>query len=368
MTKTIETLEQERDDISISLNIKDGEFSKDDGVINNRSQAESKDVRIFNSRLEVPPPNLEYKQHYESACKAVGRIIVRLSKEDEKDEWKYGTGFCVKKDIIITAAHVLQNPKSKNISIYIYFGNDAHIEREIAMCGIDNTRGVFRLKSCGREFDNQFKEPLLIPGVDKSQDKQYNWFINNDLEVLRFENNNSPIKQGYLFPMIPSGPTASKVHYVMGYPGYADLDTFIRKLSGVDNKINKNIYNFYSAYRGFQRKTICIGKVTGSNEKVLTHQCPTLPGTSGGVLANSEFKDQFIGIHLGSNTLTGNIALTLFKIFTRTTTKTTTKSTTTPTTTTTAESSTTNNNKLIIEAVCDLITTTTVIGVQKPQN
>ncbi|EFA80018.1 hypothetical protein PPL_06839 [Heterostelium album PN500] len=274
-------------------------------------------VRTINSMSKIVPipPEIANSQNYSSTSKAVGRIIIlthviRLKAKGQKDAWQCGTGFCVSNDTVVTAAHVFHNPDSKYINIYMFFGYNAHIPSEIDMDDIDNCDGVYELISLGREFHDQFKDPLLVRGVDNSN-QQFKWYFDNDLQFLKFKN--KPNDHTYLIPKLPD-IEGLKDHFVMGYPGLPDMDTFVKRFSlSLKQDELSYIDACFKAYAGFQKKTVCIGTIhpCRSNVQVLSHCCPTFTGTSGGILANSQYNQQFIGIHIGNATETGSIAISV---------------------------------------------------------
>ncbi|EFA80016.1 hypothetical protein PPL_06837 [Heterostelium album PN500] len=265
--------------------------------------------------------DLQYKETYENTSSAVGRIFVSFKvREEEYPVWCSGTGFCVKNDLVMTAGHVLAYPVNPNDpietqemqrnmkyeKIYIFFGPDATITSEIDLTNIDKEI-MYELESCGRDFDQSFKDPLVFSG---SNDQRYLWPTHNDLEVLRFKGT-PPTDINILFPMIPTNDQEIE-HYVMGYPGYIDLTKFLSDYKGTNDQDLEALYiNVRKESRGFQRKTIFIGKVDNFKDNGITHSCPTLKGTAGGILAISQHERKFVGVHLGGTQETGKIALSV---------------------------------------------------------
>ncbi|EFA84479.1 hypothetical protein PPL_02513 [Heterostelium album PN500] len=273
-------------------------------------------------------PHLQHKLTYENTSKGIGRIFVsyNISKisnnepEKEKLSWFCGTGFCVKSNLVMTASHVLQYPvdskASKEIKeiqenlrydkIYIYFGTNATINDEINLSEID-PKSMYELESCG---NFSYPKYQLISTGQNGQ--KYAWHTLNDLQVLRFKGT-PPAGIEILLPMIPTNDAEHDSHYVMGYPGHVELDHFVLDYKGaLDQHLTKLYDDLVQDSASFQKKTVYVGQVV-SFDNVLSHQCPTLKGTSGGILANGNrlHEKKFIGVHLGGDIEAGNIAISV---------------------------------------------------------
>ncbi|EFA80021.1 hypothetical protein PPL_06842 [Heterostelium album PN500] len=277
-------------------------------------------IITFNSKSKIGKSDFQNKESYENTSSAVGRIFVKYNVIGEKEPvWCSGTGFYVKNNLVMTAAHVIAYPvdtkapketqeMQRNLEydkIYIYFGVDASIGNEIDLKNID-TEEMYELESCGRDYDYAFNDSFIVNDLN---DQPYSWHTRNDLEVLRFKGT-PPTDIDIIFPMIPADDKEID-HYVMGYPGHIELEKFISDYQGTAENLETLFINVNRESRGFQRKTVSIGKVTRVDDKVISHRCPTLKGASGGILAISQHERKFVGVHLGGTEETGNIALSV---------------------------------------------------------
>ncbi|EFA80023.1 hypothetical protein PPL_06844 [Heterostelium album PN500] len=276
----------------------------------------------FNSRSKLVKV-VANKEFYEKTSGAVGRIFIKYQVPGKVEPvWTSGTGFCVKKDLVMTAGHILTfevdttapietQEMQRNLKyekVYIYFGNDATMGVEVILNKMD-VDYMYELESCGRDFEQLFKDPFSVTDFNG---KPNNWIPANDLEVLRFKGT-PPASIDILFPMLPTNDL-SVDHYVMGYPGHVNLDKFITDHKGTSVKLIdlENLYKqVFIDSNHFERKTVCIGKVIKSEMNVITHRCPTLGGTSGGIFASSQHERKFIGVHLGGGHDIGNLAISV---------------------------------------------------------
>ncbi|EFA80013.1 hypothetical protein PPL_06834 [Heterostelium album PN500] len=262
-------------------------------------------IVTFNSKSKILSfPSLPHKEFYESTSNAVGRIFIKYRSKEDNDKvfWYTKTGFCIKRDTVITSCLAIEELNFEKV--YIFFGCDATVESEIDLTHLDEF-GI-ELVSCGRAFDALFRDPIILKGSD---DHLYSWLICNDIEILQFKGE-PPIDQQYLLPMIPTKKQTTD-YYVMGYPGHIDLKQFADLYGERSMKYGLLYVDVHNYTRGFQRKTIFIGEALTFDEKVITHQCPTFKGTAGGILADSEYDKKFIGIHIGGTKEVGNVALSV---------------------------------------------------------
>ncbi|EFA80022.1 hypothetical protein PPL_06843 [Heterostelium album PN500] len=267
-------------------------------------------IVTLNSNSKIIGKSLQHKEAYENTSSGVGRIFVKYNVKGENEPvWCSGTGFCVKNNLVMTAAHVLAYPVDIHLKydkIYIFFGPDATITSEIDLTNI-NVETMHELESCGRDYDYKFNDPFI---VTDHKNTPYSWHTRNDLEVLRFKGT-PPTGINIIFPMPPTNDIEID-HYVMGYPGHIELEKFISDYKGsTEQNLGALYVQVNQESRGFQRKTVSIGKVVRSNENVISHLCPTLKGASGGIFAISQHERKFVGVHLGGTEETGNIALSV---------------------------------------------------------
>ncbi|EFA80014.1 hypothetical protein PPL_06835 [Heterostelium album PN500] len=290
------------------------------------------DIRTFNSESKIlSKPLLTNKEFYENTSEAVGRIFVRFIINNEA-KWSRGTGFCVKRDTIITARHVLllsldPNPPDINRydKIYIYFGCNASVDQEITLSNCADSiatakPGFYELESLGREFDSIFKEKLFVKKID-NHSQLCSWPTENDIEVFKFKDK-TYFHDHFILPMIPSiinnnSNQTINTHYVMGYPDAIELSDYTSEYpEEINGKEPMDIIIQYAQilnqFKIFEHKTMCISnKLLCLERNVLLHHCPTLRGTSGGILAEFDQKKKFIGIHLGGSQEIGNIAISV---------------------------------------------------------
>ncbi|EFA84477.1 hypothetical protein PPL_02511 [Heterostelium album PN500] len=302
---------------------------------------------------------------YENTSKAVGRIFVRFKVPGkEKAFWSCGTGFCVKSNLVMTAAHVLSFPVDTSASketqemqrnlkyekIFIYFDDDATV-------GDDPDFPMYELESCGRECDHTFNDPLIITGdnirPNRSQytdtessgsdhtpndslsgdngkssdlesessgsdfDKTTNYYLTKDKAVYPVDDqryvwntNNDmeilrfkgiqPTDIDILFPMIPTN--GQEIDDYTFHQSSNQQPKFDHYVVGYPDEFVKEIGNqLEDIIETCQKKTIFIGKVVSLKDNVISHICPTLKGAAGGILANYKSERKFIGVHLGGN-------------------------------------------------------------------
>ncbi|EFA80015.1 hypothetical protein PPL_06836 [Heterostelium album PN500] len=274
------------------------------------------DIVLFTSESKILG-DLPHKEAYEKTSKAVGRIFVSFKIPNKKElSWFGGTGFCVKKDLVMTAAHVTAYPVNinapletqemqrnlKHEKIYIFFGTDATTESEVDLENINPTT-MYELESYGKLESNY---PLVVSGDDN---KQHPWHP-NDLEVLKFKGK-PPTDIDILFPILPTDDR-QVVHYAMGYPNYVNLNDFVSSYGTSDTNNLIILYtNVSQQSRNFEKKTIFIEKIAKFRDHVISHHCPTLKGVSGGILAISQHERKFVGVHLGGNSVIGNFAISV---------------------------------------------------------
>ncbi|EFA79802.1 hypothetical protein PPL_06621 [Heterostelium album PN500] len=276
-------------------------------------------IVTFNALSELAK-DVPKKKIYQKTSHGVGRIFVKYHVPGIVEPvWQCGTGFCIKKGIVMSAGHVFTFKVDKNApietqemqknlkyqKIYIYFGPHASLDVDGLPVSMDN---FYELESLGRDFDQKFKAPLSSTDLNG---KTFHWNPANDLEVLKFKEK-PPKHVKILLPMLPTNPQAVD-HYVMGYPGFVTLDKFKADydVSSVKLGLESLYIEVVKGTRYFENKTVFIGKVVKIENNVITHLCPTLAGTSGGILANTEQKRKFVGVHLGGSQEIGNIAISV---------------------------------------------------------
>ncbi|EFA80019.1 hypothetical protein PPL_06840 [Heterostelium album PN500] len=284
-------------------------------------------ILTFNSRSKILNKHgVQDKETFENTSSAIGRIFVSFNEPGKVEPvWFCGTGFRVKNDLVMTAAHVIAYPVDTNApketqemqrnlkfhKIYIFFGTDATMDMEINLSNIDNDERIFELVTYPYTIPSNHVPSLIVTG---DNDQRYRWDTPNDLAILRFSGT-IPTNTNILFPMIPepNNQIITEIdHYVMGYPGHIELKRFVSDYGGV---INDTVLSLYSNVNkescGFQKKTVCVGKVTRYIDNILSHRCPTLRGSSGGIIASSQHERKFVGVHLGGTQETGNVALSV---------------------------------------------------------
>lgn len=134
--------------------------------------------------------------------------------------------------------------------------------------------------------------------------EQNPWKTLNDFSFLKFKGDRRP-DAPILFPGDPS--CISKIGdadcFVIGYPGKINLKKFEEdyNANGGEGNVEQLYYSVQQKANGFQHKIISTGRCTTIQiDGLLGHRCPTLRGTSGGVLALLvESSLEFIGVHVG---------------------------------------------------------------------
>ncbi|EFA80024.1 hypothetical protein PPL_06845 [Heterostelium album PN500] len=288
----------------------------------------------LNSKSKIPSSvKLECtkRSNLEVTSNSVGRIFVRL-KGGDKISWFTGTGFCVSHDKVITAAHVVnfdlnnstttttsgltsikrinsRSSLSDDVSwsmdkIYICFIPDTSIDHEVDTNSLEENDDFYELETCGRQdIDQHFKDHLVyIKQTDDNKSVSYKWkTIKNDIEVLRFKNPQKR-REEYLLPSFTSKENL-KEFWCCGYPGHIELEVFQDDYQGKDVDM-KELYNSVNKMTsGFQKKTIALSESAHihDNQYLSVHQCPTLKGMSGGIIASSNEANKFLGVHIGGS-------------------------------------------------------------------
>jgi len=279
-------------------------------VFQNNSTGELEgEIVPLNNRGEIylQPYKSEVKARLEGIVSCVGRIFAGYCADGaDKTDLKFwmGSGFLVRKDIVLTAQHVVKESHQiegityKLHKVYIFFGVDATTGKEINLSQLASMRDAFELTLLPRVSDTLFPVPPCYGPVETRK----TWNL-NDFAFLRFVAH-QPTSIPIALPTDPSslGNNGPKECFVVGYPGGID-----RKKFGADYGASKPTSDtdiLYEAIRkqtlGFEHKIISRGKWSVDSEPLFPHRCPTLRGTSGGLF--SLFEDggiRFAGIHVG---------------------------------------------------------------------
>ncbi|EFA80020.1 hypothetical protein PPL_06841 [Heterostelium album PN500] len=283
---------------------------------NNRGVIDG-DISMFNSKTELVNSeitSISYKKDIEKIAKSVGRLFIRY--KDDKDNlfWFTGTGFCISRDKVVTAAQLVRPKKQNNDStltldkIFIFFKSDATVEEEIELSTIEREEDFYELQPI---VDLQQYQNHKLTYTKNQQ--HYNWSVQHSLEILQVVGN-APANAQYILPALPSiahpilTNSDSNKFYLIGYPLYIEEDEFKRWYKDSRNNIDReyeinfnNLYKLASRYtKAFQRKTISFSEVADiSDNELSAHQIPSLAGCSGGVIGSVRKGNQFLGIHIG---------------------------------------------------------------------
>ncbi|KYQ91585.1 hypothetical protein DLAC_07353 [Tieghemostelium lacteum] len=253
-------------------------------------------IMTLNSKGKITQTSLntETKSMIEKSSAPIGRLFVSYSNGQE-NKWFAGSGFLVSPTHVITAYHVVK-PTHENFTlnkVYIYFGVDATFAREVISDKLPEMEDAFELKEVPRDFDKKFTKPMTF--------KDTTWKTTNDIAILKFVDKTPGIN--YLFPLFSENTDGG--HFVVGYPGFINVEKF--KIDYGDNHGNA-LDNLYSQVQqdtlGFQHKTVSINQQSGneSGDNLSSHQCPTLRGTSGGLIGKlNNVNPHFVGIHIGGD-------------------------------------------------------------------
>jgi len=201
------------------------------------------------------------------------------------------------------AETVVENGKTLNLrKIFIYFDVDASWGKEVNESSLNNVG--YKLVVLPRYADKYFPDPLL------AGNSELKWDYVNDYAFLKFDGPTPPIeKVPIAFPMSPSHvlKLANVDCFVCGFPGQLTEEEFKEKVtSTTDLKI------LYESIRnkshGFEHKIISLSRCTyAAHDRLISHQCPTLGGVSGGLFGTIEHDGiMFSGIHVGGFTILEN--------------------------------------------------------------
>eukprot|EP01133_Synstelium_polycarpum_P015444 gene15444-18319_t len=194
--------------------------------------------------------------------------------------------------MVITANHVVKNElvdletqeTGTLCGVYIYFGVVAtYIEVD---------------PHCIQELDDAYELSLVTP-LRNSRD----WNKDKDISILKFTSNRMPPGSDYL---LPSDATTEDNCYVIGYPSLNRDMLFQDDFEDSTTELSNNLYEQISSQPYFLDHKVVSTSNQCSIQKdgLLTHLCPTLKGTSGGlfgVLGKSTFTGIHIGGELGHN-------------------------------------------------------------------
>jgi hypothetical protein len=196
-------------------------------------------------------------------------------------EWA-GTGWIVDfdgdTDIVVTNAHVAENFATRGGNGFVFRPGipDFEIEQRAV---IDFREEIG--SSLPREFP--ITEVIWI-SPDRRPDVAF-------LRVKRQAGNDR------ISPPVPLGTGLSKTNLlaVLGYPGKDDRVEYAEKLSQVFGE-------------SFGIKRLALGRLTGDNGQVITHDCSTLPGNSGSLIWDCQ-SGTAVGLHYAGTAFSNNFAV-----------------------------------------------------------
>lgn len=110
--------------------------------------------------------------------------------------------------------------------------------------------------------------------------------------------------------LLPGQCDGNDKGFVIGYPGFIAEDKFIEDYANNSSNLTddaKALHKYvHDQSGGFERKVVSIGSMQVNKKGLITHRCPTLRGTSGGILCQIDNiqggMPTFVGIHIGGCT------------------------------------------------------------------
>lgn len=239
----------------------------------------------------------------ESSAECVGRVLSMYKDKDGVYHAFAGTGFSVTSSIVATAQHVIKPSHHDGAltldKVYFTFTVNAQYDDEVKVGDED----VYEMELLPKYVDTltefQDNSDYAIGGEQ--------WGTINDFAFLRFKDHRT---DKYSLPARPSNDVTDC--FVIAYPGYIGKQKFLEDYcggNGYTSEAEENIGRLYATVKkgmdSFEKKIVSGGKSSYSSTKgYMNHQCPTIRGTSGGLLMmspSSNCSTYFSAIHVGGN-------------------------------------------------------------------
>jgi len=196
-------------------------------------------------------------------------------------EWA-GTGWIVdfdgENDILVTNAHVAE--------IFARRGGEGFVFRP----------GIPDFQTSQRALID-FREEIGGGGPREFPITDVIWISSGQQPDVAFLRVSRQAGSNRISPPVPLGQGHDEANLlaVLGYPGKDDRVEYAEHLSRVFGQ-------------SFGIKRLALGRLTGDNGQVITHDCSTLPGNSGGLVWDCQSKSA-VGLHFAGTAFSNNFAV-----------------------------------------------------------
>jgi len=237
---------------------------------------------------------------------AIAPTLIRIVAVYESPESKRiitccGSGFSISHELCVTAAHCIQSyivesgiaytlvfigyQQQRKVSISVYDSvedlEEDFLPLEILpIMNVKNERTSFHLDDCSRQSLSKIEK---LPDVEQAKF----WQFGNDVAILKVKHQGQRFHQYARPKIVVPGEEITNVS-VFAYPGKMDSNEFSQLYGKHLNYSHDNRQAYYELvcqqFKHFERKTYMQGDSAYERNGIIVQDCPTLPGTAGGLL------------------------------------------------------------------------------------